>query len=91
MEFVDGVNLRQMLKSRKLQPEEALAIVPRICDALQYAHEQGIVHRDIKPENILLDKQGRPTVCQPARSLLTDAISVVCRLRRREAAVHSPA
>ena len=33
--------------------------MPKICEALQYAHEQGIVHRDIKPENILLDKQGR--------------------------------
>ena len=59
MEFVDGMSLRQLLQSRKLAPEEALAIVPPICEALQYAHEQGIVHRDIKPENILLDKQGR--------------------------------
>ena len=59
MEFVDGMNLRQLLQSRKLAPEEALVIVPSICEALQYAHQQGIVHRDIKPENILLDKQGR--------------------------------
>ena len=59
MEFVDGMNLRQLLQTRKLAPEEALAIVPPICEALQYAHQQGIVHRDIKPENILLDKQGR--------------------------------
>src|ERR1019366_5999138 len=59
MEFVDGMSLRQLLQSRKLAPEEALVIVPSICEALQYAHEQGIVHRDIKPENILLDKQGR--------------------------------
>ncbi len=59
MEFVEGVSLRQLLQTGKLQPEEALAIVPKICEALQYAHELGIVHRDIKPENVLLDKQGR--------------------------------
>ncbi len=59
MEFVDGLNLRQLLQTRKMPPEQALTIVPKICEALQYAHEQGIVHRDIKPENILLDKQGR--------------------------------
>ena len=62
MEFVDGVNLRQLLRSRKLTPEEALAIVPPLCDALQYAHDHGIVHRDIKPENLLLDKGGRVKV-----------------------------
>jgi len=59
MEYVDGLNLRELERSRKLSPEEALVIVPGICDALQYAHQQGIVHRDIKPENILIDKQGR--------------------------------
>jgi predicted Ser/Thr protein kinase len=59
MEFVDGVNLRQMIDRGKLDPREALAIVPQVCEALQYAHEEGVVHRDIKPENILLDKKGR--------------------------------
>ena len=59
MEFVDGLNLRRLLDAHKLSPEEALAIVPQICDALQYAHDAGVVHRDIKPENILLDKRGR--------------------------------
>ncbi|MEN6407444.1 MAG: serine/threonine-protein kinase, partial [Thermoguttaceae bacterium] len=59
MEYVDGLNLRQLMDTGKLQSDEALAIVPQICDALQYAHDHGIVHRDIKPENILLDKEGR--------------------------------
>lgn len=62
MEFVNGVSLRQLLQAGRVSPREALAIVPQICDALQYAHDQGIVHRDIKPENILLDRQGRVKV-----------------------------
>ena len=59
MEFVDGVNLRQAMQAGRFTPEQALAIVPPVCEALQYAHEHGIVHRDIKPENLLLDKEGR--------------------------------
>ena len=62
MEFVDGVNLRQLLAASRVSTREALAIVPQICDALQFAHDQGIVHRDIKPENILLDRRGRVKV-----------------------------
>jgi tetratricopeptide (TPR) repeat protein/tRNA A-37 threonylcarbamoyl transferase component Bud32 len=62
MEFVDGVNLRQLLQAGRISAREALAIVPQICDALQFAHDQGIVHRDIKPENILLDRRGRVKV-----------------------------
>jgi serine/threonine protein kinase/multidrug efflux pump subunit AcrA (membrane-fusion protein) len=59
MEYVDGLSLRQLLDVGKLSPEEAMAIVPQICEALQYAHDHGVVHRDIKPENVLLDKEGR--------------------------------
>jgi len=59
MEYVDGVTLRGLLQGGKVESAQALVIVPRICEALQYAHEQGVVHRDIKPENVLLDKQGR--------------------------------
>src|ERR1039458_9704135 len=62
MEYVDGVSLRQLLNAGRVSPREALAIVPQICDALQYAHDQSIVHRDIKPENILLDRRGRVKV-----------------------------
>jgi predicted Ser/Thr protein kinase len=59
MEYVDGANLRQVMQAGQLAPEEALRIVPQICEALQYAHDEGIVHRDIKPENILLDQRGK--------------------------------
>ena len=59
MEYVDGANLRQLEKSGRLSPREAMQIIPQICDALQYAHDEGVVHRDIKPENVLVDRKGR--------------------------------
>lgn len=59
MEFVDGVNLRDLLREGKIEASQALSIVPPICEALQYAHDKGIVHRDIKPENLLIDREGR--------------------------------
>ncbi|MEQ1829317.1 MAG: serine/threonine-protein kinase [Pirellula sp.] len=59
MEYVDGVNLRSMLENKTLNPVEAMAMVPAVCEALQFAHDEGVVHRDIKPENILVDRRGR--------------------------------
>jgi serine/threonine protein kinase len=59
MEYVDGINLRQLIQTGETTSEQALPIVLQICEALQYAHDQGVVHRDIKPENILLDATGR--------------------------------
>src|SRR5205823_8596427 len=59
MEFVDGRNVRQLLQAGELATAQTLQIVPQVCDALRYAHDEGVVHRDIKPENILIDKKGR--------------------------------
>lgn len=59
MEFVDGVNLRQAMAAGRFTAAQALALVPKICDALEYAHSEGVLHRDIKPDNILLDSRGR--------------------------------
>jgi len=72
MEFVDGTDLRQVIQAGELKPSEALVIVPQICEALQFAHEEGIVHRDIKPENILMDKKGRVKIADFGLARLLD-------------------
>ncbi|MEM6672913.1 MAG: serine/threonine-protein kinase [Planctomycetota bacterium] len=59
MELVDGASLRELMDAGTLTPEEALAIAPELCAALEYAHELGIVHRDVKPGNVLVDASGR--------------------------------
>lgn len=59
MEYVDGVTLREIIDSRSVSPDEAMKMIPVICDALQFAHSRGVVHRDIKPENILVDRDGQ--------------------------------
>ena len=59
MEYVDGPNLRHIQKAGQLHARETLEIIPQICEALQFAHDEGVVHRDIKPENVLLDQKGR--------------------------------
>ncbi|WP_197455132.1 serine/threonine-protein kinase [Stieleria varia] len=59
MELVEGANLREVLAQGRLSQMEALEIIPQLCDALSYAHGEGVVHRDIKPENLLFDARGR--------------------------------
>jgi tRNA A-37 threonylcarbamoyl transferase component Bud32 len=73
MELVDGVSLRQMLQAHPPTPQEALGIVAQVCEALEYAHGEGIVHRDIKPENILLDQKGRVKIADFGLAKLLDA------------------
>jgi serine/threonine protein kinase len=72
MEFVDGTDLRHIIQAGELASEQALAIVPQVCEALHYAHKKGIVHRDIKPENILLDKEGEIKIADFGLARLLD-------------------
>ena len=58
MEFVDGPTLADRIAEGALPVDEALAIVRQIADALQAAHDQGVVHRDLKPANIKLRPDG---------------------------------
>lgn len=60
MEYIEGGTLNDIIKERApLQAEEAVKIASQICDALDHAHQNGIIHRDIKPHNILISKSGR--------------------------------
>jgi eukaryotic-like serine/threonine-protein kinase len=58
-EYIDGDTLEERLKDGPLPPEYATNVVAELADALQYAHEQGVVHRDVKPSNIIIDRHDR--------------------------------
>ncbi len=72
MEIVAGKNLRQLLQAGALSEDQMLRIVTQVCDALQYAHDEGVIHRDIKPENILLDAHGRVKIADFGLAKLLD-------------------
>ena len=72
MEYVDGTDLRHIIQAGELTSEQALAIVPQVCEALHYAHKKGIVHRDIKPENLLLDTEGEIKIADFGLARLLD-------------------
>ncbi len=72
MEFVDGLDLRRAIQSRELSVSDILAITPQICEALEFAHQEGIVHRDIKPENILLTQKGQVKIADFGLAKLVD-------------------
>lgn len=59
MEWVEGKLLRNLLREGKVPVERAIQLVVRICDALEYIHNHGVVHRDLKPENIMIDGDDR--------------------------------
>ena len=90
MEFVEGTDLRQVLHSKQLSPAEALTVVPQICAALQFAHDEGIVHRDIKPENILLDTKGRVKIADFGLARLMDQADAVFTLTQADQRMGTP-
>ncbi len=59
MEYVAGTSLRKLMAQKAISGRDVLDFLPQIGEALQHAHESGIVHRDVKPENILIDQRKR--------------------------------
>nr|MBC8290731.1 serine/threonine protein kinase [Planctomycetota bacterium] len=59
MNFVDGGCLSDLVREHPLPVNDAVAIVKQVAEAVQFAHQQGVLHRDIKPSNILIDTNGR--------------------------------
>jgi len=74
-EFIDGCDLRRLLKAQRLEPAKAFEIFDKVCTGIAHAHERGIVHRDIKPANILVGSDGTVKIADfgLAKTLVDDS------------------
>ena len=62
MEFIRGLPLHEYVRHYALDVSARLELVSNVCDAVQHAHEKGVIHRDLKPANVMVDEAGRPKV-----------------------------
>lgn len=62
LEYVDGASLEDVLREESASPNDAAKMVASLAEAMQYAHDAGILHRDIKPANVLISKDGIPKI-----------------------------
>ena len=62
MELVRGRPLNEYVAARRLTVPERLTLFTQICDAVEHAHQKGVIHRDLKPANILVESSGQPKV-----------------------------
>lgn len=72
MEYVEGETLLNYARERNLSMRERIGLLANICDALEHAHQRGVIHRDIKPANILVTPEGQPKVLDFGVARLND-------------------
>src|SRR5262249_6357007 len=73
LELIRGATLDEYVRRHALDPAARLGLLARVCDAVQHAHEQGVIHRDLKPGNILVDEADQPKVLDFGVARATDA------------------
>jgi WD40 repeat protein/predicted Ser/Thr protein kinase len=73
MEFIRGLPLDEYARQRAPTLRARVELLARVCDAVQHAHDQGVIHRDLKPGNILVDESGQPKVLDFGVARATDA------------------
>ncbi len=72
MELIRGTALDQHVRAHAPDVPARLALVARVCDAVQHAHDKGVIHRDLKPGNVLVDETGQPKVLDFGVARATD-------------------
>ena len=72
MELVRGVQLNEYVRDRSVPRRQRLELFRSICDAINYAHQRGVIHRDLKPTNILVDPDGNPKILDFGLARITD-------------------
>lgn len=73
MQFVDGVHLDQFIQQNRPAPERMLRLFIKVCQAVEHAHQRGVLHRDLKPSNILVTSDGEPHVVDFGLAIAADA------------------
>ncbi len=81
MEYIQGPSLTSYVQSANLGVRERLQLIQQVCDAVQHAHQNGVIHRDLKPGNIVVDESGHPRILDfgVARAIDSDLATTTLR------------
>ena len=90
MEFIRGTPLDEYARRRGLLAAVRLELLARVCDAVQHAHDKGVIHRDLKPGNILVDESGQPKVLDFGVAHVTDADLLTTSAKHRPVNYSAP-